>query len=278
MEKVLSGFRVVNTGCNLPAPLAAKRLQEMGATVVKVEPPGGDPFENYSPTWYQDLHCGQQVVHLDLKSESGRSTLHNLLEAGDLLITSNRPSALKRLGLAWENVHARYPKLCQVAILGYAPPNEEIPGHDLTYQAQAGLLSPPALPRILLADLMGAERAIQASLGLLLARSRSGEGGFAQVALTDGVESLSKTLRYGLTASGNLLGEGDARYNLYQTKSGWIALAALEDHLWQALIRALGLASPPDKAVLMEIFISKTSDEWENWAQVLGIPLCRVIA
>ncbi len=277
MENILHDFRIINTGCNLPAPLAAQRLMQMGASVIKVEPFSNDPFENYSPDWYRDLHKGQEVIHLDLKSEAGKSAMQDLLKASDLLMTSMRPSALKRLGLDWDSLHARYAEICLVSIIGYPPPEEDVPGHDLTYQARSGLVKPPILPRLLLADIIGAERAVQASLSLLLARARNGQGGFAQVPLSEGVEDLGRTLHYEMTRPDGLVTGGEARYNLYKTRLGWVALAALETDFWQALTNALDLDQEPDRAALSEIFLSRTGEEWEKWAKDLGIPLCRVV-
>lgn len=277
MKKILRDFRIVNAGCNLPAPLAAQRLKQMGARVVKVEPPGGDLFESYSPSWYRDLHHGQEVIHLDLKSEPGKRAMQDLLKASDLLMTSSRPSALKRLGLDWESLHRDYPELCLVSITGYPPPEEEFPGHDLTYQARAGLVEPPNLPRLLLADIMGAERAVQACLGLLLARACNGEGGFAQVPLSSGVNDLGRILHYEISFPDGSVKGGEARYNLYQTRRGWIALAALETDFWQALINALDLDQEADRTALSDIFLSRTAEEWEGWAKDLGLPLCKVV-
>lgn len=277
MENILRDFRIINMGLNLPAPLAAQRLSQMGARVVKIEPVGSDPFESYSPNWYRDLHRGQEVMQLDLKSEAGKSVMGDLLKASDLLMTSMRPSALRRLELDWDSLHARYAEICLVSIIGYPAPEEEVPGHDLTYQARAGLVKPPTLPRLLLADVMGAERAVQASLGLLLERARNGKGGFAQVPLSSGVDDLGRILQYEMSSPDTLVTGGEACYNLYKTRSGWVALAALERDFWQALTNALDLDQDADKAALSEIFISRTAEEWELWAKDLGLPLCRVV-
>src|SRR6185503_19199255 len=85
---------------------------------------------------------GQTVLRLDLKSADGRAQLDELLAQADLLLASFRPSALQRLGLDWESLHARHPRLCFVGIIGYAAPFEERTGHDLTYQGDLGLLRP----------------------------------------------------------------------------------------------------------------------------------------
>nr|WP_242822428.1 CoA transferase [Thermaerobacter marianensis] len=146
---------MVNLAVNVPGPVAAARLQALGATVCKVEPPGGDPLAAAAPAWYEELTAGQEVVRLDLKTPAGRAALDERLAHADLLLTAQRPSALARLGLGPAALARRFPHLVHVAIVGYPAPRQEEPGHDLTYLAETGLLDPPALPRTLLADLGG---------------------------------------------------------------------------------------------------------------------------
>ncbi len=144
--ELLRGIRIISLAINLPGPLAAARLTELGADVLKVIPPTGDPLAWVSPDWHDVLQRGQEVVKVDLKSAEGRGRLDELLAGRDLLLTSMRPLALARLGLEWSALSARYPRLCQVAIVGYPSPHGDRAGHDLTYQATAGLLVPPAFP------------------------------------------------------------------------------------------------------------------------------------
>src|SRR5436853_4543301 len=98
-----------------------------------------------------------------------------LLEEADLLLTSFRPSALRRLQLDWDTLHARYPRLCVLNIVGFGPPHEEVPGHDLTYQAKLGLLRPPLMPITLHADMAGAERSVSTAMALLLNFATTGK-------------------------------------------------------------------------------------------------------
>src|SRR5258708_27680966 len=100
------------------------------------------------------------VGRLDLKSETGRHAMARLLDDADLLVTAQRASALARMGLDAPTLAAAHPKLCHVAITGHAPPGDEVPGHDLTYLASLGLVSPPALPRTLFADMADAGRPV----------------------------------------------------------------------------------------------------------------------
>src|SRR5215213_4494077 len=153
--KPLRGIQVLTLAVNVPGPATAARLCELGATVVKVEPPEGDPLARANPDWYEALVSGQKVIRLNLKETDGRDRLQELLEESDLLLTSTRPAALERLGLGWTELHDRYPQLSQTAIVGYPAPKDDVPGHDLTYLAGFGLLDPPEMPRTLLADLAG---------------------------------------------------------------------------------------------------------------------------
>src|SRR5581483_9176844 len=138
----------------------------------------GDPLRRAAPAWYAELRAGKRVEILDLKAAADRARLDWLLDPADLLLTAGRPRSLARLGLGWDVLHARFPRLCHVAIVGLPSPEADLPGHDLTYQASAGLLDPAgtgSLPRTLVADLGGAERAVSAALALLLARERTSE-------------------------------------------------------------------------------------------------------
>ena len=153
----VEGARVVSIAQNVPGPLAVARLRLAGAVVRKLEPPTGDPFIELSPDWYAEMHAGIDVERVDLKSQRGRSRVVELLRDADLLITSQRPSALARLGLDAESLRAACPRLRFLRIVGSVQ-DPERPGHDLTYQAQAGLVG-DEMPRSLFADVMASERA-----------------------------------------------------------------------------------------------------------------------
>jgi crotonobetainyl-CoA:carnitine CoA-transferase CaiB-like acyl-CoA transferase len=170
---------------------------------------------------------------------------------------------------------AAYPRLCHVAIVGHAPPHEDLPGHDLTYLAMNGLARPPRMPPTLFADMAGGERAAMEALALVVARDRGGRGGHVTVALADVAHDLAQPLREGLTAPNGLLGGGLAGYNLYATAEGWIALAALEPRFFQRLAEALSL-SPATQERLAAKFAERTAQEWEAWAREHDLPLVAV--
>jgi crotonobetainyl-CoA:carnitine CoA-transferase CaiB-like acyl-CoA transferase len=272
---LLAGLRVVTTALNLPGPAACARLRDLGASIAKVEPPAGDPFEKYCPDWYRRLHAGMEVHRIDLKSAGGSDAMAALLERADLLVTAQRAAALARLGLDPQALAARFPRLCHVAIVGHAPPEDETPGHDLTYMASLGLVSPPAMPATLFADMGGAERAVSTALALIVARNRDGRGRVAHAALADAAAFLGQPLAEGLTRGDGLLGGRLAGYNLYATKDGWIAVAALEAHFEARLAQALGLPALT-VAALAERFKERGALEWERWAREHDLPLAAV--
>jgi alpha-methylacyl-CoA racemase len=179
------------------------------------------------------------------------------------------------LGLDWATLHARHSRVCQVAIVGYPPPHEDRPGHDLTYQARAGLLEPPLLPRTCLADLAGAERVVSTALALLLARQRGQEAQYAEVSLAQAADDFAVPWRHQLTTPDGVLGGAYPGYGLYRARDGWVALAALEPHFWDELVRELGLAAP-DRGQLQQVLLTKAAAEWEAWAAARGLPLAQV--
>lgn len=268
----LEGFNVVNLAVNVPGPVAGARLRELGAKVTKVEPPTGDVLAHTCPAWYDALTAGMTLLQLDIKKPEERRRLDECLETADLFMTSYRPASLARLALDWKQIQARFPKLCDVALVGYPPPRENVAGHDLTYQAKLGLLLPPHLPRALLADLAGAERAVSEALRLLLARERGQGAGFSCVSLYEAGRSIAEGLRWGLTAPGSVLGGGLPNYGVYAAKQGYVAIAAIEPHF---LDRFLGeMDRPPvtheDYAA---IFVARSAQEWEQWATERDIPI-----
>jgi crotonobetainyl-CoA:carnitine CoA-transferase CaiB-like acyl-CoA transferase len=159
--------------------------------------------------------------------------------------------------------------------VGHSAPEVDRPGHDLTYQATVGLLVPPVLPHVLLADLAGAERAVAVALALLLARQRGQGSGYREIALAGIAEDFATPLRYGLTTPGGLLGGGLPTYNIYPAQEGWIALAALEPVFFKRLQQVLNITEVTD-TVLAAIFRTQPAQTWEQWAITHDLPLVAV--
>lgn len=270
----LSGLIVVSLAINLPGPVAAARLTGLGAAVTTVLPPAGDPLHQVAPDWFDELHEGQRLVTLDLKDPDDVARLHELLADADVLLTSSRRSALARLGLDPDSVTALHPRLNQIAIVGHGGADGDRAGHDLTYQAEAGLVHPPDMPSTLVADLAGAERAATEALASVRQRDRTGVGQFREVALADVARAFADPVRRGATTRGGVLGGGLPTYALYASADGYIALAALEPHFADRVREALGVELTERE--LRAAFIQQPTAHWVALADEHDLPLAAV--
>lgn len=263
---------MVTTALNVPGPAAARRLAQLGAQVTKVEPPDGDPLAAFAPDWYAELSSGQRVLRLDLRDPEGLASLDAMLPSTDVLLTSQRPGALERLGLGPQRLRDRYPRLLHVALIGDLGAAAEIAGHDLNYLAAAGLLEPDSLPRSLWVDLAGAERAAAAVLELILAREVRGAILRAEVSLAEVARRFAEPDRYGLTSPGGLLGGGSPFYGVYPARTGWVAVAALEPRFRARLAALVGGAAITREA-LAAAFLTRDADEWETLGRLHDVPV-----
>ena len=242
----LQGVRILSLALNLPGPAALWRCADMGADCKKLEPPapgggGADPMGLYCPSAYAQMHERVQTLQADLKTEAGQQALHALLAETDVLLTSFRPSALTKLGLSWEVLQQRHPKLSLVRVVGSAGELADVPGHDLTYQAEAGLVHSTQLPPSLFADMAGALMASEAVLKAMLISNRSGRGVFQEIGLAQAAQWLSLPWHWGLTQPEGDVGGSHAGYQIYPCADGIVAVAALEPHFAQRLCEAAGL-------------------------------------
>jgi len=285
----LHGLRILSLALNLPGPAALMRCRRLGATCTKLEPPGGDPMGHYNPGAYAQLHEGVKVLHADLKTPEGQQVLHRELARTDILLTSFRPSALAKLGLAWKELHTRYPSLSQVAIVGAPGARAEEPGHDLTYLADNGLVPGLELPATLYADMSGSLMASEAVLQAALRKHEryAGEGDphpeglYLEVALSDAAAYLALPRRWGLTQPAGAVGGAHAGYRVYPCKDGRVAVAALEPHFAAALCAAAGIAgtgmramfAPETHAAISAFLLSKTRVQLDALASERDLPL-----
>lgn len=273
----LTGIKVLSVALNLPGPVAVSHLVRLGAAATTVLPPAGDQLESVAKEWYDSLHADQHLVTLDLKQADDRARLDELLDDVDVFVTSSRPSALRRLGIDFATLSATHPRLCQVDIVGYPGETAEQAGHDLTYQAGAGLLSGGTMPRTVTVDLMGAERAATEACAALVARMTAGHGVRREVALSDIASSLAVPVGYGLTMPEGVLGGALPLYAIYAAADGHVALAALEARFIANLLAAFGFAdSDLTHDRLAAEFAKRSTKEWEQWAQDHDIPLAAV--
>lgn len=272
LPQPMKGVRVLSIAQNLPGPTAARKMADWGAAVTKVEPPQGDPMAG-NRAWYDMLHKGFEKVVLNLKDSADRKKLDSYLEKTDLLLASTRAKTLASWGLDWPTVSKQFPKLCYIAITGYSAPLEDMPGHDLNYQASVGLVDPPFLPINLFADMVGAERAAAMGMALVWDRDKTGKAAYLPVPLADVIWDIAEPVRRGSTGGKDRgLGGKLPIYNLYEAKEGWIALGALEPRLYKGIQKELGI---PDlqKSTLENAFKARTAQEWQDWGLKYELPV-----
>jgi len=233
----LDGVLIVTMAQNVPAPLAAMRMKQAGARVIKIEPPTGDPLLELSPAWHAEMHAGISIERLDLKADAGRERVRVLLSDADVFITSQRPSSLTSLGLDPQTLRARFPRLRMLRIVGSVREPER-PGHDLTYQAQCGLLG-DEMPRTLAADVMASERVFAGTLALL----RQSLGSIVDVGVVESLDPLLAPLRHGLTVPRGPLGGGAPQYRVY-TRSSIFRCVPIRRCAFSSVRRSSGRAGP----------------------------------
>ncbi len=281
-HKPLRGIRVLSLALNLPGPAALMRLAQMGANCTKVNPPTGDPMQHYTPDGYALLHTGVKHQTIDLKTDKGQAALHKLLPKTDVLLTSFRPSALSKLGLGWKVLHKQYPALSLIEVVGAPGPLAEIPGHDLTYQAEVGLVNGMDLPPSLFADMGGALMASEATLKAVLSLKTTGQGTRHEVALSSAAAWLALPRQLRMTTPDGAVGGAHAGYRMYACKNGRVAVAALEPHFARSLCEAAGVAlSHPVKDLFkpatrqaIEVFLAgQTRTQLDKLATAKDIPL-----
>lgn len=290
----LRGVRITSLALNLPGPAALMRLAAMGARCLKIEPPApaaalapgcGDPMGQYNPVAYAELHRRVRRRTLDLKTERGRSALARELDNNDVLLTSFRPSALRKLGLDRAALRRAHPQLAVVCIVGAPGVQAEAPGHDLTYLAEAGLVTGLDLPPTLYADMAGALLASEAVLQALLMRRASGgagaPGAYVEVALSEAAAWLALPRNWGLTQPQGAVGGAHAGYRVYACADGRVAVAALEPHFAAALCAAAGIAfdgmatlfAPATHERLAAFFARRTRAQLDRLASQHDLPL-----
>jgi alpha-methylacyl-CoA racemase len=272
---LLQGYRVLAIATYIPGPVAAARLRRFGASVTKIEPLRGDALQAAAPGWYAELTAGIEVRRADLREMSARGELDALLAGADVVVTAMRARSLAALGVERERLRERFPRLSHVALTGEAAPHDDRPGHDLTYQARAGTIVPPAMPRALIGDMAAAERAVSSALGALLHRERTGEATHATVGITEAAAEFALAYEHGLTRPTGDLGGALPAYRIYRAADGWVALAALEPHFAERTREVLGVAAL-DAATLEAAFRERTAQAWEQLAEQHDLPLAAI--
>jgi crotonobetainyl-CoA:carnitine CoA-transferase CaiB-like acyl-CoA transferase len=251
-------------------------MADMGATVVKVEPPPygddsrlwGPPFLDGVSTYFLSVNRNKQSLGLNIKAPEGREILWRLIDRADVLVENFRPGVMARLGFGYEETRCRNTRLiyCSISGFGQTGPYRHRPGYDVVAQGEAGLMDltgypnqPPAKVGTSVADITAGLYALQGILLALLARSRTGEGQAIDISLLDSTVS---TLTYQAMiyfATGQSPGRMGTRhpsivpYECFQTQDGFVNVGVTNEKQWQNFCRALGLleaASDPRFATM----------------------------
>jgi alpha-methylacyl-CoA racemase len=293
MSAMLDGITVLDLSSVGPAARASRWLADYGATVVKVGPvPARDGAQIVPPFYAYSAHRGMQRVLVDLKADAGREAFLRLAERADVVIESFRPGVVARLGIGYDDVKGRSPRIVYCSTSGYGQdgPRAQWAGHDLNYLAVAGYLDctgrgvdgRPPIPGATVADSAGGGmHAVIAILAALVRRASTGEGAYLDVAVADGVLALMALNVDEYLATGEEPGPGHglltARYACYDTYAArdgkWLAVAAIEPRFWANLCHALDVEQwvehQTDDAVqdavradLRAAFATKDRDEW----------------
>jgi crotonobetainyl-CoA:carnitine CoA-transferase CaiB-like acyl-CoA transferase len=238
----LEGVTVVDLTRHLPGPFASRELLELGARVVRIEPPDRDPMVGIAPAWYEALNAGKETVLVDLKAEPERAKA--LCGDADVVLEGFRPGVAERLGIGRDDLPDTI-VYCSITGFGHGGRHELRAGHDLNYQGWAGLLhdTAPGIPAVQLADLAaGSLTAVTGILAGLLERNRTGRGSRIVVSMTHGSHRFAAH-RLGGDPLPRLLTGGIACYGIYETADGrHLTVAALEQKFFRRLCELLELA------------------------------------
>ena len=248
MGPVLEGLSVLDLSVWRPGPYATQLLAEMGADVVKIEPPGGDPMRAF-PELFESLNAMKRSMQLDLKDEGDRATALSLAANADVVVEGYRPGVAARLGVSHADVAAVNPSVvyCSISGFGQTGPMRDAPGHDLNFQAWAGALSPdgaaPVVPRIPVGDLAAGIAAAMAICAASVRRARTGDGAYVDLGVTDVLATWTGAVAARF-ADADKPSRSMPGYGVFATADGGhVTLGVLgEDHFWVALCAELGLA------------------------------------
>ena len=307
----LSGIVVVDLSRILAGPYCTLLMAEMGARVIKVEPPkGGDdaraygPFINGKSTYFASVNRGKESIALDLKSDADRKIFEKLLEKADVVVENFRPGTMEKLGYGWETLHAKYPQLIYAAAsgFGHTGPNSKDPAYDMVMQGQGGIMSitgnegqPPSRVGMSIGDIGAGLYTAVAVNAAIVHRLKTGESTKVDIAMFDCQLALLENAIMRYTVEKDIPGPLGARhptitpFEAFATSDGSMIIAAGNDSLFVKMCEALGrsdMATNPEyksnalrqksqkklKHEIESVLKTNTTDHWITVVSKGGVP------
>ncbi|MCA0301916.1 MAG: CoA transferase [Proteobacteria bacterium] len=310
MAGALDGVVVLDLTTHLSGPFCGQQLGDLGADVIKIESPQGDsirgapPFVEGEGAPFMLWNRNKRGVRLDLKDPADLEIFWTMVDDADVVLENFRPGVIKRLGIGWEALHARNPRLVLGSISGFGQtgPYAGRGGFDLVIQAMSGLMSvtgpkdgPPHRIPLAISDVGAGLYLTIGILAALQARNRTGEGQWVETSLLEATVSLGVYEAANYFATGvrpERLGQahrGSSPYQVLQTADGWITIGAAQQNFFRKVCALLGEPGLPDDprfrtngdrvrnnealiAVLQARLRTKTSAEWLAALEAEGVP------
>jgi CoA:oxalate CoA-transferase len=269
----LAGITVIDLSRILAGPYCTLLMAELGARIIKVEPPGkGDDAREYGPfikgksTYFSSVNRGKESIALDLKAAGDKRIFEALLAKADVIVENFRPGTMEKLGYGWENLHPRFPRLIYAAAsgFGHTGPYSRHPAYDMVVQGLGGIMSitghpgqPPVRIGMSIGDIGAGLYTAVAVNAALLHREKTGEATKVDIAMFDCQLALLENAIMRYTVTGEVPGPLGARhpsitpFEAFSTADGAMIVAAGNDALYLKLCAALGrpdLAAAPQYA------------------------------
>ena len=305
---ILSGYRVIDCSVAMAGPMAAQRLGDMGADVIKVEPPGGEWQRAMSNAGlrgkrinvaFRSLNRNKRSLAVDLKTERGREIIHALVKTADVFLQNYRPGVADRLGLGYDALSTIKPDLVYVSMSGYGEtgPYAGLPGQDLLLQAMSGALfsggsagGPSSPAGQFLVDAVAAHTASEGAVAALLHRARTGEGQKVEVNMLDAIVTLQMQELSLFLAGAEQKRSAEphahafirAPYGIFKTKNSYLVLSFPNMKVLGEVLGESGFETMDDEvdthlhrdeifAKCRDYLSQKTTDEWIGLMRPRGI-------
>jgi crotonobetainyl-CoA:carnitine CoA-transferase CaiB-like acyl-CoA transferase len=296
----LEGIRILESAHQYPGPYCSLLLADLGAEVIKIERPGVGDLARQAPHFFQSINGNKKSLTLDLKLPATRKILYRLVEHSDVFMDGFRPGVASRIGMDYPTLRKVNPRLIYCSISGYGQegPYRDLPGHDLNYQAMAGMLQcfqdekgNFVAPGVAIGDLSSGMFSAIGILAALQARQKTGLGQFIDVSMFDGLLSWMSTRLGIFWGTAWFEKERDAGYGIFRAKDGQFFTLAIahEDWFWDRLCVAIGLPEYQGiKAIerrrrrpelverLQKIFLAKPREEWLKVIVQADVPVAPV--